>query len=207
MKINLFMKGKMFIIGVLIVTIMNSCNKDDGDGILIQDHNDSEMMSILHSMMRSMDSLTMTNDPDNDFARIMKVHHKGGIEMSDLVMQKGNNPVLNELASQMTSQNLKEIASLDSFLVVHSPVVNESRFREQAEKAMEIMSNNADLQLLTGNVDHDFAILLIQHHVGAIDLFDLEIQFGISSGLKLLAGKMKIDQLKEIELLQDWLLK
>ena len=207
MKINLFMKGEMFIIGVFIVIIMISCNKDDGDGILIQDHNDSEMMSILHSMMRSMDSLTMTNDPDNDFARIMKVHHKGGVEMSDLVMQKGNDPVLNELASQMTSQNLKEIASLDSFLVVHSPVVNESRFREQAEKAMEIMSNNADIQLLTGNVDHDFAILLIQHHVGAIDLFDLEIQFGISSGLKLLAGKMKIDQLKEIELLQDWLLK
>lgn len=206
MKINTFLTGRMYLIGVLTLAFMISCSKDDGDGILIQDHDDSEMMSILHSMMRSMDSLTLTNDPDNDFASMMKVHLSGGIAMGNLEMEKGNDPFLIELASQMITQNQKDIVSLDSFLVIRPPVVSDTRYRGQAETAMEIMSNNADLQLLTGNMDHDFAILLIQHHLGALDLIDLEIQFGISAELKAIAGKIKNNQRKEVQLLQDWLL-
>ena len=206
MKINTFLTGRMYLTGLLTSIIMISCSKDDGDGILIQDHDDSEMMAILHSMMRSMDSLTMTNDPDIDFANMMKVHLDGGIAMGSLEMEKGNDPFLVELASQVTSQNKKDIVSLDSFLVIRPLIVSDSRYREQAETALEIMSNNADLQLLTGNMDHDFAILLIQHHLGALDLVDLQIQFGFSADLKMIAGKIKNKQLKEIQLLQDWLL-
>ena len=206
MKINTFLSGRMFLTGVLILTFTISCSKDGGDGILIQDHDDSEMMSILHSMMRSMDSLTMTNDPDIDFAIMMKVHLNGGIAMGNLEMEKGNDPFLVELASQMTTQNKKDIVSLDSFLIIRPLIVSDTRYRQQAETALEIMSNNADLQLLTANMDHDFAILLIQHHLGALDLIDLQIQYGVSPDLKIIARKIKINQVKEIQLLQDWLL-
>lgn len=72
---------------------------------------------------------------------------------------------------------------------------------------MAKMGRNADLQIITGNIDRDFAILMIQHHQAATEMADLEIHYGKDSKIIELARRMIEDQEMEIRELQIWLLK
>jgi uncharacterized protein (DUF305 family) len=195
---------KVIFLSTIIMAVLMSCKKDE-DGMFIH-HDNSPMMVLLHAMVSSMDSLTLTNDPDHDFAMLMKVNHLGSIAMGELELAEGSDPYIQELAGQMIIYRNQEIAALDSFLIGHFPVVSESRFRQEAETVMAIMNNNADLQLLNGNTDHDFAILMIQHHMGAINLVDLKKTYGKIEALKAVSGLIKSRELQEIQDLQNWLL-
>ncbi len=50
----------------------------------------------------------------------------------------------------------------------------------------------------TGNTDHDFARLLLEHHRGAIALADLELRDGRDGAMQAMATKIKADQQKEM---------
>ena len=195
---------KLIFISAILVSVMISCDKDEDDSLF--DNNNSKMLDLMNSMMSNMDNLTMTNDPDNDFAMMMREHHNGAINMGNHVIKEGNNTALHQIAREMIAKQQKEIVSLDSFLVVHAKADDDPTFHMMAQEAMDKMMNNAELQNLKGDTDHDYAILMIQHHQGAIDMSELQIHYGHSDGLKRLAGKMKKDQQKEIIRLQGWLL-
>jgi uncharacterized protein (DUF305 family) len=74
------------------------------------------------------------------------------------------------------------------------------------EMSMMKMHKNADLQSVNGNLDHDFAILMIFHHQSAIEMSDLVIHYGHETMITNMAEMMKDDQEIEIEELQNWLL-
>ncbi len=195
------------ILGLFILFSVASCKDDDDEAWNKQNHDDNEFMKLMHAMMDTMHSKKMTNDPDNDFAMMMKEHHKGAINMANLELEKGKDSTLHQLARKMNMEQQKEIAQMDSFLKAHPPVTVDSMFHHNSSMAMEMMSRNADLQFINGNADHDFAMLMIQHHHGAIDMADLEIHHGKSTKLKSIAEKIKKDQKEEIKKLQEWLLK
>ena len=72
--------------------------------------------------------------------------------------------------------------------------------------SMGKMHRNADLQKVNGNIDHDYAILMIFHHQSAIEMSDLVIHYGHEMIIRNMAEMMKEDQEMEIEELQKWLL-
>lgn len=51
---------------------------------------------------------------------------------------------------------------------------------------------------MTGNVEKDFASMMIMHHQQAIDMADVLLKSGTDPKLKAMAAKMKADQTKEI---------
>jgi len=51
---------------------------------------------------------------------------------------------------------------------------------------------------MTGNVDKDFASMMIMHHQQAVKMADIEINHGKSAALKAMARKMKAAQQAEI---------
>jgi uncharacterized protein (DUF305 family) len=67
------------------------------------------------------------------------------------------------------------------------------------------MDQIADIQLITGDLDNDFATLMIQHHNAAIENSEAYLLYGNHDGLKTMAMKMIDDQKKEIRELSDWL--
>lgn len=69
------------------------------------------------------------------------------------------------------------------------------------------MDKNSDLEVLTGDSDHDMAILMINHHQSAMDMAQSLLHHGHHNQLKEMATKMIEDQSKEIAELQNWLLK
>lgn len=50
---------------------------------------------------------------------------------------------------------------------------------------------------MTGDVDRDFAIMMADHHMGAIKMVDVYLKHGKNVQLMTMAKKMKADQTKE----------
>lgn len=197
---------KLSVTGLMAIMIIVACKKED-DNYPDQNHDNNKLMSIIHSMVNTIDSLKMSNDPDNDFAMMMREHHKGSVTMATIELREGKDSILHQISRKMIARKSKETITLDSFLVVHAKADDNANFNKRALEAMVKMNNNADLQLLTGDIDHDFARLMIPQRQGAIDISELQIRWGHSDGLKKLAEKIIENQKKEIKDLQDWLLK
>jgi uncharacterized protein (DUF305 family) len=73
------------------------------------------------------------------------------------------------------------------------------------EAHQQMMSNMS--MKMTGNADRDFAMMMIPHHQGAIDMAKAELQHGDDPELKKMAQKIIDDQQKEIAELKAWLAK
>jgi uncharacterized protein (DUF305 family) len=58
---------------------------------------------------------------------------------------------------------------------------------------------------MTGDTDQDFAIMMREHHKGAIDMARVELEHGKDPELKSLAQKVIEDQSREIKQLDEWL--
>lgn len=191
-------------IALLIST--SSCSKDDKGTIIIQDHDESQMMALKHQMMDKMMTMEMTKDPDNDFAMMMRTHHLGAIDMANLELKNGKDEQLKAMAQTIIETQQAEITQLDAFLQTHSPHLNNPEFDQMIMTVMEKSSKESDLQVINGDTDHDFAILMIQHHQSAIENSRLVLLHGHEESMKQMAVKIIDEQEKEISELQDWLL-
>lgn len=70
------------------------------------------------------------------------------------------------------------------------------------------MGNTASMQMhhammsmgkmkMSGDVDRDFAVMMADHHMGAIKMVDIYLKHGKNAQLRGMAKKMKVDQTKE----------
>ena len=57
---------------------------------------------------------------------------------------------------------------------------------------------------MTGDVDHDFAMMMIEHHKQALKMADIELAHGSNATLKAMAAKMRMDQATEIKRLEQF---
>jgi len=71
------------------------------------------------------------------------------------------------------------------------------------KQSMDTM-NQAMMKPMTGNVDQDFAQMMIAHHQGAIDMARVEVQYGADPALKQMAQTVIDEQGKEIDALKQW---
>jgi uncharacterized protein (DUF305 family) len=60
---------------------------------------------------------------------------------------------------------------------------------------------------MNGNIDHDFATMMMPHHQGAIDMAKAEITYGKDPVMRRLAEEIIVDQQSEIQAMQLWLSK
>ena len=71
--------------------------------------------------------------------------------------------------------------------------------------AMDKMMKDMHQMQMTGNVDADFAMMMISHHQGAVDMAQVEIESGKDDALKQMAQKIIDEQKSEINELQSFL--
>ena len=60
---------------------------------------------------------------------------------------------------------------------------------------------------MNGNVDHDFATMMIPHHEGAIEMAKAELIYGKDPVMRRLAQEILVDQKSEIDAMNLWLAK
>lgn len=184
-----------------------SCNDDEAEGIIVQDHDKNEFMTIMHSMNAQMDAMEMTGDADHDFAKMMTMHHDGAIEMANKELEKGNDATIKATAQQIITKQMAEKAELTTWLTTHTPEPNAegAAYDMGMMKVMEKMKNWKDIQVLTGDADNDFAQLIIIHHQQATDNAQSILHHGHHDDIKEMARMIIDDQNNEIKELTAWI--
>jgi len=78
-----------------------------------------EMKPMTRQMAEKMESMPMTGNADIDFARMMREHHLGGIDMARWEAQHGKDPKMKEMARHIVASQEKEVREFDKWLSSH----------------------------------------------------------------------------------------
>ena len=72
-----------------------------------------------------------------------------------------------------------------------------------------MMKGMKDMEAMksSGNIDHDFAMMMKMHHQSALDMAEVELQQGKDSKMRNMAKKIIASQKKEIKEFDQWLAK
>jgi uncharacterized protein (DUF305 family) len=82
-----------------------------------------------------------------------------------------------------------------------------TKFMQDMDVSMKQMDHDMSEAQMTGNVDHDFAAMMVPHHQGAIDMAKGELSYGKNPVMRRLAEEIIVDQESEIAVMNLWLKK
>jgi len=82
-----------------------------------------------------------------------------------------------------------------------------AKFMQEMDAGMKKMDRDMTAAPMTGDVDHDFAAMMVPHHQGAIDMAKSELSYGKDPVMRRLAQEILADQQSEIDLMNLWLKK
>ncbi len=169
----------------------------------------SGMMVAMNTMMQKMEAVKMAGNTDHDFAHMMMAHHQGAVEMSALELKEGKDATLRAMAEKISADQKREIQELEAFATRldgaptnYKPTDPKDAFASQMNASMDSMMKN--LGQPSGNVDQDYAAMMVPHHQSAIDMAKAELAHGRDTKLKEMAQKMIAAQQQEIQEFKAW---
>jgi uncharacterized protein (DUF305 family) len=163
-------------------------------------HSANELMNAMTSMMQDIKSMQASGNPDHDFAMMMSRHHKAAIEMTNAELTEGLDSTLKQLARKIADESQKEIAELDSSMSSHTG----NKKSDYAQKVVAIMDRSMSSHSMTGNVDEDFASMMVQHHKDGIEMAKEYLKTGTEAKLKKIANGIIANQPRDIQKLENW---
>ena len=200
------MKTKsLFAAAVACALILTACDKEN-DGLQLQAHDQNRMMDTMHAMMSRMMAMPMTEDPDIDFSEMMMMHHRGAISMANIQLESGENDSLKRTAQKIITEQQMEIEELEAIRAGLVDDNSDPSFKMEQMESMMKGEKVADVQIITGDTDNDFATLMIVHHQGAIDNASSYLHHGENAQLRAIATRIIEAQNMEIQELGNWLI-
>lgn len=199
------MKNSFLLFITSSVIFLTACSKNDNNGIQLQPHDQNQMMDSMHTMMNRMMAMQPSNDPEIDFVKMMMMHHQGAINMANVELQAGTNDSLKRTAQKIITEQEAEIAQFNTILSGLAIDNSDPSFATEQMNNMMKGGKVADEQIITGDIDNDFATLMIVHHQGAIDNASAYLHHGNNAQLKTVANNIIKGQIVEIQELSDWL--
>lgn len=145
--------------------------------------------SVSSDVVRDMDDLM--------FLAMMIPHHEQAVEMSALAADRAENDEVKALAAAIGAAQVQEIAQMKQWL-------EESGQRMAADHSghmsgMVSDDDMAKLSTLTGHdFDHEFLVLMVAHHEGAVTMARQVMDNGESAKVNALANSMDEVQRAEI---------
>lgn len=82
---------------------------------------------------------------------------------------------------------------------------NAQEFAAQMDHAMERMHAGMAATKASGDLDRDFAAMMIPHHQGAVDMAEIQLRFGHDELMRRLAQGIIVEQRAEIAVMQQFL--
>jgi uncharacterized protein (DUF305 family) len=89
------------------------------------------------------------------------------------------------------------LAGLAAATVAAPPKTSQAAFAAENDAAMAKMMSGMDIKP-SGDIDQDFATMMIAHHQGAIDMALAELRYGSNEQLHRIAQEIIVDQQQEI---------
>lgn len=144
------------------------------------------------------------NDADVEFATEMIRHHAEALAMVDLTLGRELDPEVAQLAEEIRMAQSPEIEQLTSWLVDWGEPIPET-VRDHAN-AHDGGSDTAGLEALDGDeFQRTWLELMIEHHEGAIEMAESELEQGHFAPAIELADQIATSQDEEIDTMQDLL--
>jgi hypothetical protein len=92
------------------------------------------------------------------------------------------------------------LAMLAATVVAHPTTVDSPQASFAAENDAAMTRMMADMHVApSGDIDRDFAVMMIPHHQGAIDMALAELRYGRNEQLRRIAQEIIVEQLQEID--------
>lgn len=163
----------------------------------------------MNRMMAAMDSLPAKGNADYDFARMMRAHHQGAVEMADLELRDGLDPAMRRLAATIKQDQQRELGELASAIArlsaapaTYQPQNSAEPFTHAMNASMEGMMKTVSVP--TAGPDLAFNQLMTSHHQSAVAMAQAELRHGTDRQLRDLARQIIGAQQQEIKQLQQW---
>lgn len=167
---------------------------------------------ILDKMEKGMIDVKLTDSISNNFIMQMIPHHRAAIEMSSNILKYTTNIELQNIASNIISEQTKSIENMLTAQPHCSTITNSQQdislynraFRQITQTMFSDMSN-ADA---TNNVNADFVREMIPHHKGAVRMSENALKYEICEELKPILDAIIISQckgIKQMERILKWL--
>ena len=156
------------------------------------------------SASASTDVAAEHNDQDTTFAQMMIIHHEGAIEMSQLAVQRADNPEVVALAERIAEAQGPEIDEMTAWLGAWGEDISPDDHggMDMGGMDMDGMSQEEMMTQLDGlagdEFDRAFLDAMIAHHEGAIEMSEQQVADGQNPDAVALAEKIIEDQRAEI---------
>jgi hypothetical protein len=82
-----------------------------------------------------------------------------------------------------------------------------AEFMQAMTASMDHMHHDMAAAAMNGDIDHDFATMMIPHHQGALDMAKAELAHGNNPVMRRLAQEILVTQTSEIDAMLFWLKK
>lgn len=196
--------------------MLDSAKKDGKmDGMTAADAAGSaatgSLTGAMAKMMQKMNAGKPIGNTDHDFSHMMMTHHQGAIDMSAVELRDGKDATLRAMAEKITVDQYKEIANLDKVAERldgsaknYTPKDPNDQFQMKMDQSMKPMMAP---MTPSGNVDMDYAMMMVTHHTSAVQMAEAEVALGKDAETKKMAQMLVTKQTKEIQQFNEWLAK
>ena len=163
----------------------------------------------LQLLVQQLDTVHRDGCFDEDFARLMSVHHAGAQRLAAVEVSQGKDSTLRALAQHVLKGHERDNHVLTLALTRQPPKGQEYRPGNTKDPFVRrITAALAPLRQLPatlGPLDTDFATLMQVHHQTGVALAQVELAFGKDAELKDAARRIVRDEQAEIKQYQRWL--
>jgi uncharacterized protein (DUF305 family) len=167
-----------------------------------------EMHESMMKGMKDMHSMKMSGDPDHDFATMMRQHHAHGIEMAQAYLKGAKDAEMQQMAQKIVDSQKQDNQKFDQFLAAHKPQAGQAAGgggSHDLHQAMMKSMGDMDSMKMTGDADHDFAMMMREHHQHGVEMAEAYLPGAKSSDMKQMAEKIVAEQRDDIKKFDAWL--
>jgi uncharacterized protein (DUF305 family) len=163
----------------------------------------------VQQLAQQLDTVRRIGCWDEDFARLMAIHHTGAQRLAAVEVSQGRDSTLRALAQHVLKGHERDNDVLTLALARQPPSGQEYRPGNVKDPFVRrIAAALAPLRQLpptSGPIDADFATLMQVHHQSGVALAQAELAFGKDAELKDAARRIVQDEQAEVKQYQRWL--
>lgn len=149
------------------------------------------------------------NDPDTTFAKSMLGHRRGALDMANLQLKYGSDPIVRQLAQQISDSQQSESNTINKWLASHPDIAKpklETPFVQQEYlDSLQLINEDITSAITDPIADVAFARVMLAHYSSASKMAKIELKYGTDKDMLALARQIIETQEPTISNLQNWL--
>jgi uncharacterized protein (DUF305 family) len=152
----------------------SSENRKGLDSLLLSEDSVRMQNNIAHALI-DLEHITVTNDPDIDFARHMQLYYEAALRGARIEIKEGKNSEVIAIAEDQLKHHEGDIKLFDEYVHDHQPKNIDPGFISELHAELKAQ---AVIKKPANSFDAQFVKLTIRHHREAIILCRIFLKYG-----------------------------